>query len=502
MPLIMRNYRLSPAISATFFLVACGGGGTGDGGEGVSSNPQDQTTNSKIEQSTFTGPAAYDMLKVNPDANNPLSYELIVALNAFDTTDNEPAYIEDLITRSHTNSLGTQSYDLKKIECAAPSSLSSYDALMLFDRSGSMASNDPNNETLDAAHLFVDNLGAMDRAKIAMFPGKNSSMKPADYLNTDFTSDQVKLHGAIKSLPNPNGLTPLWDAMTQVVDEWQNDTSLASTFQERALLAFSDGQDTQSMNATSDTVLSAVQSKGLSVFAINLRNSDSYELDMVALQSRGAVYSTDEAKNLVQFYGVLGQLLSGNTVRCAATIQVSFEPQDKSNEIGYGPGFIKPPFEFLAQKNKAYGIVSSDILLPLYPSQKVGQTSRGNSVFGSDIIPSEDTGKCVRHFDPYILGGAFQAKNECSYEVSAVVCKDGICESGTLLPGKSIWLESSGPVLTAFCPWLESPYRYIPMIDSGNNVYSELTPSSNGSYVCVYRGRARQPNLLPWSPNG
>ncbi|MEK7606633.1 MAG: MopE-related protein, partial [Patescibacteria group bacterium] len=84
--------------------------------------------------------------------------------------------------------------------------------LMLFDSSGSMSSNDPQRQRVEAGKRFVDAIGGDDRAVILDFGVGPSSGLTASRLLQDITGDKNLLKNAIDQVQE-NGNTPLYDSI-------------------------------------------------------------------------------------------------------------------------------------------------------------------------------------------------------------------------------------------------------------------------------------------------
>ena len=84
--------------------------------------------------------------------------------------------------------------------------------LMLFDSSGSVGSNDPQRQRVEAGERFVDAIGGDDRAVILDFGVGPSSGLTASRLLQDITGDKDLLKNAIDQVQE-NGNTPLYDSI-------------------------------------------------------------------------------------------------------------------------------------------------------------------------------------------------------------------------------------------------------------------------------------------------
>ncbi len=429
----------------------------------------------------FDGIVSYN--KITPTlTTNPSVYRVSIDLHAFDANSKEPADLTSLNTSAHNLSvpgsssrLGTQRYTVDSLSCSSSGTQDSYDAVMLFDRSGSMDGNDPYDESLDAAREFVNSLGFNDRAMIAEFSGSSTN-----FISQGFTSSINSLLSHISQIKSPSGATPLWDSMLSSISKFESFSS-----SKRALLAFSDGQDTASSSSSISVKNSAIQNN-VSVFAINLRNSNSTTLDNLALDTGGSVYSTDDASRLIKYYGVLGKLLSGDSTKCTVDLTVQFTAESGFGEVGYGPAsYTTPTFSFDASTPGATGTLETTIRLPLYPGRKIGETA-SSSVFETDVSNNHAASECVDI-------GSSTFRNACLATIYAVVCQSSDannCVAGVLSSGNSTPLPGSGGVNYTACSWKEPLDKYRPArkITGGTNFYREWRdPGEN--FTCLSNAR-------------
>jgi len=131
-------------------------------------------------------------------------------------------------------------------------------AVVLLDRSGSMRANFRLVER--AAERFVDALQAGDKARIGSFSNR-IQLDPRD-----FTSDHGELLTILKSELQPEGPTPLWNAIYVGV------TALLHQNGRRVILVFTDGMDSPQGTATNSlkTVMKYAEEEDVMVYAIGL----------------------------------------------------------------------------------------------------------------------------------------------------------------------------------------------------------------------------------------
>ena len=134
-------------------------------------------------------------------------------------------------------------------------------AVVLLDRSGSMRANFRLVE--QAAERFVDALQAGDKARIGSFSNR-IQLDPRD-----FTSDHGELLTILKSELQPEGPTPLWNAIYVGI------TALLHQQGRRVILVFTDGMDSPQGTATNSlkTVMKYAEEEDVMVYAIGLAPS-------------------------------------------------------------------------------------------------------------------------------------------------------------------------------------------------------------------------------------
>ena len=131
-------------------------------------------------------------------------------------------------------------------------------AVVLLDRSGSMRANFRLVER--AAERFVDALQPGDKARIGSFSNR-IQLDPRD-----FTSDHGELLTILKSELQPEGPTPLWNAIYVGI------TALLHQQGRRVILVFTDGMDSPESAAVNSlkTVMKRAEEEDVMVYAIGL----------------------------------------------------------------------------------------------------------------------------------------------------------------------------------------------------------------------------------------
>jgi Ca-activated chloride channel family protein len=132
-------------------------------------------------------------------------------------------------------------------------------AVVLLDRSGSMRANFRLVER--AAARFVEALGPDDKARIGSFSNR-IQLDPRD-----FTSDHGELLGILRSELQPEGPTPLWNAIYVGI------TALLHQKGRRVIVVFTDGVDSPERGLASNSlkdVMKRAEEEDVMVYAIGL----------------------------------------------------------------------------------------------------------------------------------------------------------------------------------------------------------------------------------------
>ena len=155
-------------------------------------------------------------------------------------------------------------YDNGKIQATTvfSSELQPITVVMMLDRSGSMRGNFRLVEA--AAEAFVRRLRPDDKARIGSFAAR-IQVDPED-----FTSDQEQLLRILRSELQPEGPTPLWNAVNVAI------TSLLPQQGRRVVLIFTDGEDNpmnfKFNNQSVMDVMDRAQRENVMVYAIGLES--------------------------------------------------------------------------------------------------------------------------------------------------------------------------------------------------------------------------------------
>src|SRR5262249_52613966 len=138
--------------------------------------------------------------------------------------------------------------------------------VMLLDRSGSMRANFDLVEK--AAEQFVDAMQPADKARIGSFSNR-IQIDPRD-----FTSDHDELVGILRHELQPEGPTPLWNAVNV------GSTALMHVEGRRVVIVLSDGMDApgnmSDNNSSMKDVMKRAEEENVMVYAIGLASHAGY----------------------------------------------------------------------------------------------------------------------------------------------------------------------------------------------------------------------------------
>ncbi len=180
---------------------------------------------------------------------------------------------------------------------------------IVIDQSGSMTSNDPNDERVTQAQAFVANLGANDQAKVIRF----NSNTVADVI--DFTSDKQALHDALETLrTGEGGNTPLWNGAYKGTTDI---AALSLPNASKAVIVLTDGIDNAS-SSTPQEIIDTARNANIPAFIIGLGDpNDPSSLDRAALQdicnqTGGIFFFAEDANSLESIFYALNEVLASS----------------------------------------------------------------------------------------------------------------------------------------------------------------------------------------------
>lgn len=182
-----------------------------------------------------------------------------------------------------------------------------FSALMLFDDSGSISGNDPDDDRVKAGKAMTRLLRENEEVAVSRF---STSISNNFQILSPFTTDTSMIIPLIEELIyGESGGTPLYysmDHMLDTIDQY-------AANENRALIAFTDGADTYG-RASIPSIIEEADSLNIPVYTIGLgTNTDLSELAQIAYQTGGAVMLADDAIQLIALYTSLADLLRGGT---------------------------------------------------------------------------------------------------------------------------------------------------------------------------------------------
>jgi Ca-activated chloride channel homolog len=173
--------------------------------------------------------------------------------------------------------------------------------VLVVDHSGSMRQDDKMNALKRAVATFMEGLPAGSRVAVIAFSGEIEVVCP-------FTSDPARVRAAVDEL-EANGGTRYYDAVTAGLE------LLAEESGRRAVLALTDGQDTESKTASLKSTIAEARKLGLPVHTLGLGNEKEIavkQLARLATDTRGQHYLARDAASLRKIYEEIAQRLGSS----------------------------------------------------------------------------------------------------------------------------------------------------------------------------------------------
>lgn len=249
-----------------------------------------------------------------------------------------PLEAEDLEIRSFEGTATGSIFDFTQegIRSHSQASLGAYSATFLFDQSGSITSTDPQDARITAAKVFLGNLSSGDDVSLLAFAsGGGLPHDPVTAYRSEngnrFTSDPDGFDGALAILADlEGGGTPLYDSIVSAVNYTEQHASNSN----RAVLVFTDGQDTASKGSLEDAI-SASKTRGIPLHTIALSTGvDLAVLSQLSGDTGGSLTRATNAGALISYYGALGPFLSGSSQFYRTKWRVTVS----GGQMRFGPG--------------------------------------------------------------------------------------------------------------------------------------------------------------------
>ena len=482
---------------------SCGGGSDSSTNGAVSVTPPPPPPPPQTTLKGIAPLSGISGLGIVPFSGDEVAFSL--TLRAFDEGTNDPANISSLsdyainitsntgeITRWDITSAGQPS-------CSRSTSNLSSEAMLLFDRSGSIETNDRNEEMLDAGIAFTDILLSPDTAAIAAFTGNIPD--DIEFLTSGFTNDTNALRTAIRSIRSPDGSTPLWSSITKAIENG----GFPNLAQNKALVTFSDGENT-SGNSSSGQALRAALDNNVTLYSVSLNNSESQALDRISLASGGLAWSTDEATRVAIFTRSLSKVLDGDFVDCSVGVTAKATAQNYNQEdLIVGPGRVfKPNLSFNYNLNGQTGEATNSIIFPFSAGRVIGSTDQGK-FSTADFRSAGNAGNCVQPLNNCSTFGGARFTNTCSQAVTATICSEsGDCDSKVLAPRTSepsfgvIFENITGRFKKFVCPHTDvAGFETVKILGTSPNQTITSLNFSDTSFNCLYEERVPAPDRSP-----
>ena len=264
------------------------------------------------------------VLRTSVTSFNTTSAYFVVDLFVVDSASNLVPIDETDLTIEQLSWRGGQlRFSATEVNRVNQSGVGPYSATFLFDQSGSIETNDPLDLRIEAARTFLGNLAAGDEVALLAFAAGSGSKLPQtpvtvyrDASGGVFTRNPEGFREALRDLASlEGGGTPLYDAIEEAV----RFTVANSSNSNRAVIVFTDGEDTNS-TATLDDAVEWANSRNVSLHSIALAQGvDLNVLSRLAGATGGSFAQAFEAEQLISYYGALGPYLSG-TARYYRTV--------------------------------------------------------------------------------------------------------------------------------------------------------------------------------------
>ncbi|MCP9767084.1 VWA domain-containing protein [Lacihabitans sp. LS3-19] len=179
-----------------------------------------------------------------------------------------------------------------------------YAAMFLMDQSGSILSTDPYDSRVEAANIFLNNLGPSDVVGLSSFTNSYFTV------HHKIGSEISQIRSTLNILANSEGGgTPLYISTFDLTEL----LSTMTTIENKALIVFTDGGDTNG-GKTPDQIIQLAKEKNIQIYTVGLggglNNLD--VLSKIAYETGGYFMWAEDANQLISYFGTLGNLLQGN----------------------------------------------------------------------------------------------------------------------------------------------------------------------------------------------
>ncbi len=168
---------------------------------------------------------------------------------------------------------------------------------LMIDQSGSMSGS--MGDAIDAVKDFINlSTGAQDQFGLVTIGSYASAATNGVLVLKDFTTDKADLLNAVSGL-TATGMTPLYDGLAKTLELTAQQPGV------KAVIAFTDGDDTQSTKYDVDSVIAYAQSLNIPVYTIGVGYADKTILTKIANQTGGTYTEATSTADLGQIYAKL-----------------------------------------------------------------------------------------------------------------------------------------------------------------------------------------------------
>lgn len=248
-------------------------------------------------------------------------------------------------------------FGLNEFRSGSTGSKGDYSAMLLLDQSGSITSSDRDDSRIEASKIFLNSIGSGDEVGLASF---TSNLSNDFTVHHNFSRDIAPMLNTLDILAkSEGGGTPLYYSTFQMIDEVKNH---AHNGKNKALIVFTDGGDTDG-GATPQQIIAKAVGADVQLFTVGLGgglpNLD--VLSNMAHATGGYFMWAQDARQLISYFGTLGNLLQGN----AGFYRLRWEVFPEKN---FSPGNGTYLFEFVIKLSNTKTIRT---VIPLtFPSLK------------------------------------------------------------------------------------------------------------------------------------
>lgn len=170
------------------------------------------------------------------------------------------------------------------------------DVVMLIDVSGSMKSNDPQNDRFTAVEDLINSMDKSKRVSVITFNDKSSVVIPMSFVN-----EQLKesLKSNLNDYKDPDGSTDIKTALQtsiqEIKDSEENDRNAM-------VILLTDGLDSNNLNSNMDEAVTPYIDARIPVYTIGLMSSDFNLLQDISSKTNGAFYNINSVSKLKDIY--------------------------------------------------------------------------------------------------------------------------------------------------------------------------------------------------------